>query len=116
MRIDYGKYRTKFLWQIHETEQCIFHVYSIYEGNTDIAEIISGTKKRLSAIANILYIDLDSIEAKEKRAKYNNDLLQAASEAEIQTFGWPMGVVMNTDEYRPKPRTDGIFAEVITGI
>jgi hypothetical protein len=40
------------------------------------------------------------------------DLDEAARKSTINTFGWPIGVYLNTDEYRPKPRSDGIFAEV----
>jgi len=42
-----------------------------------------------------------------------NDLLSLAEKAEIHTFGWPIGVTLgNREEYRPKPRTDGIVAIV----
>ena len=42
-----------------------------------------------------------------------SDLLSAASNSMITTFGWPIGLVLqNSDEYRPRPRSDGIVAEV----
>lgn len=42
-----------------------------------------------------------------------SDLLALAEKAEIHTFGWPIGVTLgNREEYRPKPRTDGIVAIV----
>ena len=42
-----------------------------------------------------------------------SDLLRAASGSVIETFGWPIGVIVqNRDEYRPRPRSDGIVAEV----
>jgi hypothetical protein len=41
------------------------------------------------------------------------DLLNAVKAAEIDTFGWPIGVVLgNRDEYRPRPFNDGVRAEV----
>lgn len=41
------------------------------------------------------------------------DLLEAAYQAEIHVTGWPIGVVlMNNPEGRPRPRTDGIVAEI----
>jgi len=40
------------------------------------------------------------------------ELLRAADQAQIHTFGWPIGVVLNSGEKRPKPVTDGIFAEI----
>jgi hypothetical protein len=41
-----------------------------------------------------------------------SELLEAATESQIQTFGWPIGVVIDTDVYRPHPTGDGIRAEV----
>lgn len=40
------------------------------------------------------------------------ELLRVAEQAQIRTFGWPIGVVLNTKEYRPIPKTDGIVAEI----
>ncbi len=38
---------------------------------------------------------------------------EAASKSTIHTFGWPIAVYLrNRAEYCPKPRTDGIFAEI----
>ena len=37
-------------------------------------------------------------------------LLQAMQSTQIHTFGWPIGVVVPNDEYRPKPNDDGILA------
>lgn len=42
-------------------------------------------------------------------------LLQAAYSSQIHTFGWPIGVVPNNSkEFSPKPKADGIVAEIIT--
>lgn len=40
------------------------------------------------------------------------DLLTAANNAQIHTFGWPLGVILNDNEYYPKPTADGIVAEI----
>lgn len=41
------------------------------------------------------------------------ELLHAMRTAEIKTFGWPIGVLVeNLDEYKPRPFGDGIRAEV----
>lgn len=41
------------------------------------------------------------------------ELLLVAREAQIKTFGWPIGVVIdNVEEYCPKPKRDGIIAEI----
>jgi hypothetical protein len=40
-------------------------------------------------------------------------LLEAANKSTISTFGWPIGVILeNREEYRPKPRQDGIYANI----
>ncbi|MBF0216339.1 MAG: hypothetical protein HQL30_05020 [Candidatus Omnitrophica bacterium] len=45
-----------------------------------------------------------------------SELLSVAEQATIHTFGWPIGVVLkNRDEYRPRPKTDGIVADIDTG-
>lgn len=43
------------------------------------------------------------------------ELLRNAEKATINTFGWPIGVVLDKDEYRPRPKTDGIVANISTG-
>lgn len=40
------------------------------------------------------------------------DLLDIARKSQIHTFGWPIGVVLDRQEARPKPKTDGIVAEI----
>lgn len=42
------------------------------------------------------------------------ELLRVAEQAQIHTFGWPLGVVLSREEYRPRPTRDGIVAEVST--
>jgi hypothetical protein len=43
------------------------------------------------------------------------ELLDAARESPIDTFGWPVGVFFAREEYRPRPLRDGIFARVLWG-
>lgn len=44
---------------------------------------------------------------------FQRELLNISEKAQIDTFGWPIGVVLsNRDEYRPRPKTDGIVTEV----
>jgi hypothetical protein len=41
------------------------------------------------------------------------ELLRIANQAQIHTFGWPLGVVLSDrEEWRPRPKTDGIIAEI----
>jgi len=41
------------------------------------------------------------------------ELLDAARQAPIHTFGWPICLFMeNSDDARPRPRSDGIFASI----
>ena len=45
-----------------------------------------------------------------------SELLSAASDSRIRTFGWPIGVILDgVPEYQPRPRSDGIVAEVNLG-
>ncbi|MBW3536597.1 MAG: hypothetical protein KY395_02335 [Actinobacteria bacterium] len=41
------------------------------------------------------------------------DLLEAVRTATISTFGWPIGLSLNTDDGRAKPTGNGISAEII---
>lgn len=43
------------------------------------------------------------------------ELLRVADNAQIHTFGWPIGVVLHREEYRPRPKTDGIVGEIDIG-
>lgn len=40
------------------------------------------------------------------------ELLRVAERAQISTFGWALGIVANIEEGHPRPRTDGIVAEI----
>ncbi|PJE63903.1 hypothetical protein COU89_00760 [Candidatus Roizmanbacteria bacterium CG10_big_fil_rev_8_21_14_0_10_45_7] len=41
-------------------------------------------------------------------------LRDAAREAPISTFGWPIGAFMNSEPFKPRPVNDGIIAEIVT--
>ncbi len=41
-----------------------------------------------------------------------SELLRQAKQAQIKTFGWSIGIVLDRDELRPRPKTDGIVTEV----
>jgi hypothetical protein len=43
-----------------------------------------------------------------------DELLSAAKLAAVHTFGWPIGVVLDREEYRPRPTAEGILAEITT--
>jgi hypothetical protein len=42
-------------------------------------------------------------------------LLRTIEEAQVHTFGWPIGVVLNRDQFRPHPTADGVQSEVAIG-
>jgi hypothetical protein len=42
-------------------------------------------------------------------------LLKAIEDAQVRTFGWPIGIVLNQDPHRPHPTADGVEAEVAIG-
>jgi hypothetical protein len=39
-------------------------------------------------------------------------LLTAVEDAEVHTFGWPIGITLNREEYAARPYADGVRAEV----
>lgn len=41
------------------------------------------------------------------------ELLRRAREAQIETLGWPIGIVLDREGFRPRPTTDGIVTEVV---
>ncbi len=49
-----------------------------------------------------------------KPQRTQKELLEAASESVIKTFGWPIAIYMTSDGFAPKPRVDGIVAEIST--
>jgi hypothetical protein len=42
----------------------------------------------------------------------HRQLLESSKFAEVHTFGWPLGIVTNKPEFRPRPTADGVYAEV----
>jgi len=44
-----------------------------------------------------------------------HELLAAATQAQVRTLGWPIGVVLNDHSHRPKATNDGTF-EAVSGI
>lgn len=42
----------------------------------------------------------------------HQQLLNAAQHAQIHTFGWPIGIVPKNPEHGPRPRDNGIYAEI----
>lgn len=55
-----------------------------------------------------------ALSPEEKIQKNQRELLNAVTQAQILTFGWPIGVVLPNKEDRPRPTVDGIFAEIAT--
>ncbi|HXB70311.1 MAG TPA: hypothetical protein VNY05_18825 [Candidatus Acidoferrales bacterium] len=44
--------------------------------------------------------------------KSQPELLVVARQAEVRRHGWPTGLVLDREEYRPRPTNDGIFASI----
>jgi hypothetical protein len=42
-------------------------------------------------------------------------LLSAVEDSQIKTFGWPIGIVLNRDPWRPQPTSEGVRAEAALG-
>ena len=47
-----------------------------------------------------------------KPYKSQQELAEAARSSTIHTFGWPIGVYMTKEEFRPRPQANGIVAEI----
>jgi hypothetical protein len=92
---------------VNETEKTSMD-YDWFEKNRIIA--LEGLKKqgKKQFMEAIMFLENTNLNLPQ------TELLNAASKAEIHTFGWPLGIVLNKEEYKPKPRTDGIYAEIIT--
>ncbi len=58
------------------------------------------------------YMDAAFGIAAPKARHTQSELLRAASESQIRTFGWPIGVVLERQGCQPQPRPDGIVTEV----
>jgi hypothetical protein len=49
-------------------------------------------------------------------SKSQIELLNAVRQSEIKTFGWPIGILIETEaKYKPRPYGDGIRAEISIG-
>lgn len=56
-----------------------------------------------------------SVSSFSKLHKTPTELNRAAEKAPIHAFGWPIGIyATGNPEHRPRPRTDGVFAEIKT--
>ena len=66
---------------------------------------LKGTEKSAFMEAQVTLRDL-------KVNVLQSELLNKAREAQIETFGWPIGIVLDRNELRPRPTTDGIVTEV----
>lgn len=62
---------------------------------------------------NIAFMELSFALASRTEQFSLPDLNKAASTAPINTFGWPIALYITHENMRPRPRADGVFAEVI---
>jgi|GEM_PF-1010062 len=69
----------------------------------------------LSATGRKAFMEARFAQDPPKPSKSQHELNEAAREAPIQTFGWPIAVYLgNREKFRPYPRADGIVAEIAT--
>ncbi len=67
----------------------------------------------LERIGRSGYMEVAFALSQSKLRKSQQELLDAATTSVLPT-GWPFALVMSGEEYRPRPRTFGIVAEVVT--
>jgi hypothetical protein len=66
----------------------------------------------LAAVGLSGFIEVRYALSKQKINTPPRDLLEAATKAQIETFGWPLGVVLPNPDTKPRPTSEGIVAEV----
>lgn len=62
------------------------------------------------------YMEARFFVVRDKPSVGPRDLLRAAESAQVHAFGWPIGVVLARSDAAPRPRTDGIAAEIIATV
>jgi hypothetical protein len=76
------------------------------------------TQNRVRAIERLLstklngYMEIQLSPLNPLQPHTPEELLTAVRSAEIQAFGWPIGIVLDRPEYKPKPVAQGIVTEV----
>jgi hypothetical protein len=71
--------------------------------------------KKISEIGARASMEVQFALSLPKIDKNQKELLTSARDAQVHTFGWPIGVFFDTpEEFRPKPIKDGISAEIVT--
>ena len=72
--------------------------------------------RRMAEAGITTYMEASFGIAAPKPDRSPSELLSAASASRIRTFGWPIGVFLDdVPEYQPRPRSDGIVAELNFG-
>lgn len=66
----------------------------------------------LEKISESGFMEIRMTLPKNKLNIIQGDLFNAAYQAKINTFGWPIGAMDVSRDYRPKPTTDGIVMEL----
>jgi hypothetical protein len=66
----------------------------------------------LAEIGRSGFMELRAAPHPPKLNKNQAELNAAAKAAQIETFGWPIAVYLDKEEFKPKPRADGIVASI----
>jgi len=66
----------------------------------------------LAALGRSGYMEVRAALHPPKPSRNQSQLNEAARAAPIRTFGWPIGVYLHDDQSKPKPRNDGIVAQI----
>lgn len=69
----------------------------------------------LSSMGRTGFMEFEFAQAMPKSHWPQGQLVRAAENAQIQTFGWPIGAVLTNDRDRPRPTAAAIFAEIKGG-
>lgn len=58
------------------------------------------------------YFEIKSFPVQSTKKFDKAGLLESMDMSQVKHFGWPIGIVLHVDKYRPKPTNEGVVAEV----
>ena len=110
LRIELGKRITRRLAITRDASIVVAGQPSLASWTAELAEL--GTKQVVDLVgAGYMQVAFGLTPPKIQRTAH--DLMDAARAATIRTFGWPIGIVVDNDDGRPRPTGNGIRAEVL---
>jgi hypothetical protein len=108
---DRAKFREELTTRIRRRTAIVRRSRTAEPGAAWLDELRAPAVAGLAALGRTGYMEISATVEPATQAN-QRELLAAISEASVHAFGWPIGVVLDRDEYRPRPTPDGIVAEI----